>query len=91
MARSIRQSLWITGLFALIGGMTSGPEARPDDRQPADAPTAGLTPGPRLIMIGSYGPWLFEKVLGDGPARLELWWSPRKNLRQRVIAKALCQ
>src|SRR4051812_6153409 len=26
--------------------------------------------GPRPNMVGAYGPWLSEKVLGDGPARL---------------------
>ncbi|HZL88786.1 MAG TPA: prolyl oligopeptidase family serine peptidase [Pirellulaceae bacterium] len=46
---------------------------------------------PRLNMVGAYGPWLADKVLGDGPARLSFrtgkfqsldeW---RKAARQRV-------
>src|SRR4051794_13090688 len=27
---------------------------------------------PRVNQVGSYGPWLAEKVLGEGPARLSL-------------------
>src|SRR5687768_1174165 len=45
----------------------------------------------RPNMVGAYGPWLSEKVLGDGPARLSFrndkfksvdeW---RKTVRERV-------
>ena len=31
---------------------------------------AGQTTAPRINQVGSYGPWLADQVLGDGPARM---------------------
>src|SRR4051812_23503198 len=36
--------------------------------------------GPRPNMVGAYGPWLSEKVLGDGPARLSFRTGRWKSL-----------
>jgi dienelactone hydrolase len=51
-------------------------------------------PKVRLNMVGSYGPWLAEEVLGDGPARLSFrtgrWESVdewRHVARQEVLAR----
>jgi dienelactone hydrolase len=42
--------------------------------------TATENTGPRLNMVGAYGPWLSEKVLGDGPARLSFRTNQWKTL-----------
>ena len=42
----------------------------------------------RLNMVGSYGPWLSEKVLGDGPARLSYRTGQWQSLNEwKPIAK----
>src|SRR5262249_23198227 len=41
--------------------------------------------GPRPNMVGAYGPWLAEKVLGEGPARLSFRtgrWGPLGGRRE---------
>ena len=55
------------------------------------APAKQATPM-RPNMTGSYGPWLADEVLGDGPARLSFRTGKYKNLnawrkvaRQRVL------
>ena len=48
-------------LALLLGGLSA---ATGSAQQPAPAGE------PRPNMVGAYGPWLAEKVLGDGPARL---------------------
>lgn len=52
----------------------------------------GQTVEPRINQVGSYGPWLADKVLGDGPARLSFrtgkWQSVdewRSVARKRVL------
>src|SRR3954454_7143939 len=52
----------------------------------------GQTVEPRINQVGSYGPWLADKVLGDGPARLSFrngkWQSVdewRSAARKRVL------
>jgi len=52
----------------------------------------GQTVEPRINQVGSYGPWLADKVLGDGPARLSFrtgkWQSVdewRSAARNRVL------
>src|SRR4051812_39354258 len=52
----------------------------------------GQTVEPRINQVGSYGPWLADKVLGDGPARLSFrtgkWQSVdewRAAARKRVL------
>ena len=43
---------------------------------------------PRLNMVGAYGPWLSEKVLGDGPARLSFRTGRWKSLDEwRTVAR----
>jgi dienelactone hydrolase len=44
---------------------------------------------PRLNMVGSYGPWLADKVLGDGPARMSFRTGKWKSLDEwRTPARA---
>ena len=52
----------------------------------------GQTTAPRVNQVGSYGPWLADTVLGDGPARLSFRTGKWKNVsewreaaRKRVI------
>src|SRR6266478_388857 len=59
---------------------------------PADRIVSAQDHSPRLNMVGLYGPWLSEKVLGDGPARLSFRTGKWKSLdewrpvgRQRVL------
>jgi dienelactone hydrolase len=56
MTLTSHQSCWLAALFA---AMLANIDAAA--QQPAS---------PRLNMVGAYGPWLSDKVLGDGPARL---------------------
>lgn len=43
---------------------------------------------PRLNMVGAYGPWLSEKVLGDGPARLSFRTGKWKSFEEwRNVAR----
>src|SRR6185369_1364527 len=59
-------AFWVVILLAILsrGALSS-------DYEPAGTPaSAAATPAVRLNMVGAYGPWLSEKVLGDGPARL---------------------
>ncbi|HMC12214.1 MAG TPA: prolyl oligopeptidase family serine peptidase, partial [Pirellulaceae bacterium] len=46
----------------------------------ADAQQVGQPTAARLNMVGSYGPWLSDKVLGDGPARLSFRTGKWKSL-----------
>ncbi len=46
----------------------------------------------RINQVGSYGPWLADKVLGDGPARLSIRtgkWKSVKEWRKAAKARAL--
>jgi dienelactone hydrolase len=69
-----------------LGALMAG-SAAAQDRKPDDGATS-----PRTAMVGVYGPWLAEKVLGEGPARLSFrtdkWKSAdawRKAGRERVL------
>ncbi len=42
----------------------------------------GQATPPKLNMVGSYGPWLADTVLGDGPARLSFRTGKWKNVAQ---------
>lgn len=42
----------------------------------------GQATEPRINQVGSYGPWLADKVLGDGPARLSFRTGKWKNVEQ---------
>ncbi len=42
----------------------------------------GQTTAPRINQVGSYGPWLADDVLGDGPARLSFRTGKWKNVDQ---------
>ena len=83
-----REVSFIAGLlFVLLGGI--GRRAgMSEDRKSEDAAKAS-PPMPRLNMVGQYGPWLSEKVLGDGPARLSFRTDKWKSLDEwRVVARA---
>src|SRR5262245_18587509 len=69
-------------LFATVLCAIWGTDAISDDNQQADAPPAGPNPAVRPNMVGSYGPWLAEKVLGDGPARLSFRTGKWKSLSE---------
>jgi dienelactone hydrolase len=71
MAPRFRRTFCTASLFAvtLLGVAINGA-----------AQTTTPTPAPRLNMVGSYGPWLSEKVLGDGPARLSFRTGQWKTL-----------
>ena len=43
---------------------------------------SGQTTAPRVNQLGSYGPWLADQVLGDGPARLSFRTGKWKNVAQ---------
>jgi dienelactone hydrolase len=59
------------------------------DDEPRETAKAGAVEGPRLNMVGSYGPWLAEKVLGGGPARLSFRTGKWKSLDEwRQAARA---
>lgn len=52
---------------ALLGAAAGGAaETRPADRAASPQTPTAMRPN----MIGAYGPWLADRVLGDGPARL---------------------
>ncbi len=71
MAQRIKRCRCISSLWIAILLGISGATGMSDESKREDSPkTTGLTPSSRLNMVGSYGPWLSEKVLGDGPARL---------------------
>ena len=47
-----------------------------------------LCPAQRINQVGSYGPWLSDKVLGDGPARLSFRTDKWKNVDEwRAVAR----
>lgn len=49
---------------------------------------SGQSTPPRLNQVGSYGPWLADQVLGDGPAALSFRTGKWKNVEQwRKVAK----
>jgi dienelactone hydrolase len=53
-------------------------------------PPASATDAPRLNMVGPYGPWLADKVLGEGPARLSFRtgkWNSVDDWRQAARAR----
>ncbi|HWR50841.1 MAG TPA: prolyl oligopeptidase family serine peptidase [Bryobacteraceae bacterium] len=53
---------------------------------------SGQTTAPRVNQIGSYGPWLADKVLGDGPARLSFRtgkWKSVSEWREAARRRAL--
>lgn len=58
-----RRGVALLCVLTLMGGAWRTAVA--DDEKPDSEPTA-VEPN----MVGAYGPWLSEKVLGDGPARL---------------------
>ncbi len=52
----------------------------------------GQATEPRVNQVGSYGPWLADKVLGDGPARLSFRtgkWKSVDEWRQAARKRAL--
>lgn len=52
----------------------------------------GQAAEPRINQVGSYGPWLAGKVLGDGPARLSFRtgkWKSAEQWRQTARKRAL--
>src|SRR3954468_24669004 len=67
---------------ALIAVMAQGAMIRA--QQPA-----GGSPNARPNMVGAYGPWLSDKVLGEGPARLSFRTGNWKSLDEwRRAARA---
>ncbi|WP_435007755.1 alpha/beta hydrolase family protein [Tundrisphaera lichenicola] len=55
---------------------------------PGLAQEAPVKEEPRLNMVGAYGSWLSEKVLGDGPARLSFRTGKWKSLDDwRAVAR----
>src|SRR5215467_4274482 len=53
-------------------------------------PTGGEPTASRPNMVGAYGPWLSDKVLGDGPARLSFRtgrWKSLDDWRRAVRAR----
>jgi dienelactone hydrolase len=48
----------------------------------SSAPVIAQVTPPRVNQVGSYGPWLADKVLGDGPARLSFRTGKWKNVNQ---------
>src|SRR5262245_5634347 len=53
-------------------------------------PSASELPSARPNMVGAYGPWLSDKVLGDGPARLSFRtgkWSSLDDWRRSARAR----
>ena len=59
----------------------TGINAMAEEGQVAEQPQAsGSTSAIRPNMVGAYGPWLSEKVLGDGPARLSFRTGKWKSL-----------
>src|SRR3954471_13902024 len=51
--------------------------------------TTAATGPPRLTMVGPYGTWLSESVLGDGPARLSFRTGKWKSIAEwRQVARA---
>lgn len=57
---------------------------------PPPAPKAPVVPTPmRPNMVGAYGPWLADQVLGDGPARMSFRMGEWDNVDQwRGVARA---
>ena len=52
----------------------------------------GQTTAPRVNQVGSYGPWLADKVLGDAPGRLSFRtgkWKSVGEWRQAARKRAL--
>lgn len=81
MAPSFHQPLCSAALLAVIVWGVTG--------HMADAQQVGQPAAARLNMVGSYGPWLSEKVLGEGPARLSFRTSKWKTLDEwRTVARA---
>src|SRR5581483_649900 len=75
-------------LLLLVGCSSPAPETPPEHR----AHPPGIPTPMRPNMVGAYGPWLADHVLGDGPARLSLrtgaWGSLdewRRVARRRVL------
>jgi dienelactone hydrolase len=49
----------------------------------------GQTTAPRINQVGSYGPWLADQVLGDGPARLSFRTGKWNNVDEwRITGRA---
>ena len=70
-------------VFLLLLGCSSRPVVPPAPKAPA-TPTAM-----RPNMVGAYGPWLADQVLGDGPARMSFRMGEWDNVDQwRALARA---
>src|SRR4029078_6624118 len=60
MNRLLRDLIRVVALLAIVvSGATSNAQQAANESSAA-----------RPNMVGAYGPWLSDKVLGDGPARL---------------------
>ncbi len=71
MVSEHRQRRFLLPFVGLVLGITGAATAVSEERQNSTVPAVSpATTGPRLNMVGAYGPWLANQVLGDGPARL---------------------
>lgn len=76
---------WVApwGVLLLLFGGPCRTAAADDGGPAADAPAV------RPNMVGAYGPWLSEKVLGGGPARLSFRTDRWKSVDEwRTVARA---
>src|SRR5262245_56913693 len=88
MRSNLRGSSVIASTLALLAIAAMGTRALSQNRQSAEQ-ERGEDSAPRLNMVGSYGPWLADKVLGEGPARLSFRTSKWKSLDEwRSTARA---
>jgi len=88
MTRTLQQLPCLAHLFVVLPVCLWGLIGRGGEPQPTKAVAAAVQE-PRLNMVGAYGPWLSEKVLGAGPGRLSYRTGSWKSLDEwRGAARA---